>query len=73
MSCECHQIGGRFIAEDPDCEVHGTAAQERDRIREATTFDSWWSSMSYEDRLAFSRLPVQEQLHRVFEAAKDMS
>lgn len=22
MSCECYQIGGRFIAEDPDCEVH---------------------------------------------------
>lgn len=20
--CECYQIGGRFIAEDPDCPVH---------------------------------------------------
>lgn len=26
--CECYQIGGRFIAEDPDCPVHGSAAQE---------------------------------------------
>jgi hypothetical protein len=24
--CECHQIGGRFIAEDPECPVHGYAA-----------------------------------------------
>lgn len=27
MSCECHQIGGRFIAEDPDCPAHGYEAQ----------------------------------------------
>lgn len=27
MSCECYQIGGRFIAEDPDCPAHGTMAQ----------------------------------------------
>jgi hypothetical protein len=25
--CECHQIGGRFIAEDPDCPVHGRNGQ----------------------------------------------
>ena len=23
MSCECFQIGGPFIAEDPDCPAHG--------------------------------------------------
>lgn len=23
MACECFVIGGPFIAEDPDCEVHG--------------------------------------------------
>jgi hypothetical protein len=42
MSCECHQIGGRFIAEDPDCPAHGLEAQrerasfeaERDRLVE---------------------------------------
>lgn len=32
--CECHQIGGRFIAEDPDCPVHGREAQERGLQRE---------------------------------------
>lgn len=21
--CECYQIGGPFIAEDPDCPIHG--------------------------------------------------
>ena len=30
MSCECYQIGGPFIAEDPDCPEHGREAQERD-------------------------------------------
>jgi len=31
--CECYQIGGSFIAEDPDCAVHGSASHGRlDRI-----------------------------------------
>jgi hypothetical protein len=34
MSCQCHQIGGPFIAEDPDCPKHGIyAVQLRDRAR----------------------------------------
>ena len=33
--CECYQIGGRFISEDPDCPVHGRASEGRlDRIEE---------------------------------------
>jgi len=24
MGCQCYQIGGPFIAEDPDCPAHGT-------------------------------------------------
>lgn len=27
--CDCYKIGGPFIAEDPDCPVHGTEAQWR--------------------------------------------
>ena len=23
MSCQCYQVGGPFIAEDPDCPIHG--------------------------------------------------
>lgn len=30
MSCECYKIGGRFIAEDPDCPIHGRASIKRD-------------------------------------------
>ena len=37
--CECYQIGGRFIAEDPDCPVHGTEAQAEQREREAERAD----------------------------------
>jgi hypothetical protein len=28
--CECFQIGGPFIAEDPDCPIHGIRSQGRD-------------------------------------------
>jgi hypothetical protein len=45
--CQCFQIGGPFIAEDPDCPVHGRDAQRReieiddlrDRIREADSVE----------------------------------
>ena len=28
--CQCFQIGGPFIAEDPNCPVHGVNAQQYD-------------------------------------------
>jgi hypothetical protein len=31
MSCQCHQIGGPFIAEDPECPVHRDGGYE-DRL-----------------------------------------
>jgi len=31
MSCDCYKIGGPFIAEDPDCPVHGREAQAKER------------------------------------------
>lgn len=31
--CECFKVGGPFIAEDPNCPVHGYAAQHEARIR----------------------------------------
>ncbi len=36
MSCQCHQIGGPFIAEDPDCEVHrsGGLGDQIDALRD---------------------------------------
>jgi hypothetical protein len=42
--CQCYQIGGPFIAEDPDCEVHGReaqrAAEDRDVLIERLTLVS---------------------------------
>jgi predicted RNase H-like HicB family nuclease len=34
MSCECYRIGGRFIAEDPECYEHGYRAKQRQELRE---------------------------------------
>lgn len=36
MMCgyQCHMIGGPYIAENPECPVHGVAAQDRDRAKE---------------------------------------
>lgn len=33
--CQCYQIGGPFIAEDPDCPAHGTYAQSERRRKSA--------------------------------------
>lgn len=32
--CQCFQIGGPFIAEDPDCPVHGQSAQAERKTRD---------------------------------------
>lgn len=33
--CECYKIGGPFIAEDPNCPVHGWAAVQEREERES--------------------------------------
>ena len=35
MSCECYRIGGPFIAEDPNCPIHGYEAQAREKEEKA--------------------------------------
>jgi len=45
--CDCYRIGGPWIAEDPNCPVHGTEAKRkretasalRSKIENATTFE----------------------------------
>ena len=45
--CDCFTIGGPWIAEDPNCPVHGLAAQKkyddvidlRSKIKDATSFE----------------------------------
>ena len=38
MKCEyqCYEVGGPWIAENPDCPVHGTEAQREENYRERT-------------------------------------
>ncbi len=37
--CECYKIGGPWIAEDPDCPIHGTAAQRVQEDQEGLNTD----------------------------------
>ena len=48
MSCECHQIGGPFIAEDPDCPAHGLEAQ-REAVRRERLVDELGEALDSED------------------------
>lgn len=52
--CECYKIGGPWIAEDPDCPVHGTDAQrqrdEDDMVRQ-----------TLDDRITFLEEMVERQ------------
>lgn len=35
MSCQCYKVGGPFIAEDPDCPIHGPEGRrEREPLEE---------------------------------------
>lgn len=36
MKCgyQCHEVGGPWIAENPDCPIHGLAAQSEQESRE---------------------------------------
>jgi hypothetical protein len=60
--CECYQIGGRFIAEDPDCPVHGTAAQEEQREREADRADLLQQIAKLRAELAAMRAEAARQV-----------
>jgi len=37
--CQCFQIGGPFIAEDPECPVHGIEAQRQAQRRDEVIAD----------------------------------
>ncbi len=47
--CECYKVGGRFIAEDPQCPVHGYWAQKANE-QEQTRREEEKSEL--EDRVA---------------------
>ena len=47
--CECYQIGGRFIAEDPDCPIHGRASEGREERIEAIILQTVAGELSVSD------------------------
>jgi hypothetical protein len=66
--CECYRIG-RFIAEDPDCPVHGTEAQERDRERKAERDADQAELLSLQSQIA----DLREQLSAVKSVAETLN
>ena len=45
-TCECYQVGGPFIAEDPDCVIHGFAHGDRTRNADRLFIDSQQENVS---------------------------
>lgn len=60
MHCgyQCHLIGGPYIAENPDCPIHGVAAREKERMHDMTMAKIhtilqrvWYRELSADDGL----------------------
>lgn len=45
--CQCYQIGGPFIAEDPDCPVHGREAQQQ-QVERQSVIDQLEMAVEYQ-------------------------
>lgn len=58
MSCDCYKIGGPWIAEDPNCPVHGTEAQWRAELQQ-----EWEADI--ENRLSKIEQRINEVLKRM--------
>jgi hypothetical protein len=64
MGCECYQIGGRFIAEDPDCPAHGTEAQRERELQERETARLEQASIAMERELEAWRDRFPQYVYR---------
>ena len=49
--CECFKIGGPFIAEDPDCPIHGQSGILRIEEEQKRELLEAWSDLPSELRL----------------------
>jgi primosomal protein N'' len=59
--CECYQIGGPWIAEDPDCPEHGSRAQKRAKEKE-----DWESRVErLEDKIRDQQVTISRLTDRV--------
>lgn len=59
--CECYRIGGRFIAEDPDCPVHGTEAQRQQE-------EHYQEQQALEDRVEY----LERQVERLIQCVQQL-
>ncbi len=59
--CECYKIGGRFIAEDPNCPAHGTLAQKEQARLEAEREQVEEEHTDHENRITALEELVWEQ------------
>lgn len=64
--CECYTVGGPWIAEDPNCPVHGTEAQ---REQESEAF----AKEATEQRIADLEEHSREQAAIIAELREDVS
>lgn len=56
--CECYQIGGRFIAEDPSCPAHGLwAIREREESESyVADLEKKIANLEAENKLLLSKI-----------------
>ena len=71
MNCSnrCFEIGGPWISEDPNCPIHGIAAQRRqkDADEEKTVFLERIESLEKRIRYLESRIEAQEKRLKALE------
>ena len=66
--CECYQIGGPWIAEDPSCPVHGTDGTLQRADRATDEFERWYSAqVRHELALEDDRTVARLAWHRAIE------
>ena len=66
MSCghQCHQVGGPWIAENPDCPIHGYMAQ-REESRVESAKDDLRRQLCHAETVDDLRLIMSEMLELI--------
>ena len=70
MKCEyqCYEVGGPWIAENPDCPVHGTEAQREEKQRDRTK-ERLYQQITMSDTiktLAFRQIQADPVLYKAW-------
>ena len=56
--CDCYKVGGPWIAEDPDCPIHGNDAQRQQAMQDERSGD-------FEDRIAQLEIELGSAMRRI--------